>query len=61
MGVGYQDNSYISCELVTDTLNQSGLKGFYRCKSSFLEEISQPNNSFDIYTKKFSNPGEGGN
>lgn len=61
MGVGYQDNSYISCDLVTDTLNQSGLKGFYRCKSSFLEEISQPNNSFDIYTKKFSNPGEGGN
>lgn len=61
MGVGYQDNSYISCELVTDTQNQSGLKGFYRCKSSFLEEISQSNNSYDVYTKKFSNPGEGGN
>ena len=61
MGVGYQDNSYLSCELVTDTINQSGLKGFYRCRSKFLEEISQSNNNYDIITKKFSNPGEGGN
>ena len=61
MGVGYQDLSYISCEQITDTINQSGLKGFYKCRSKFLEEISQPNNSYDVYTKKFSNPGEGVN
>ena len=53
MGVGYQDNSYLSCQLVNDP---SGLNGFYKCKSSFLEEISQPNNSYDVETVKFSNP-----
>lgn len=53
MGVGYQDNSYLSCQLVNDA---SGLNGFYKCKSAFLEEISQPNNSYDVETIKFSNP-----
>ncbi len=59
--VGYQDSSYLSCDLVKDKNSTNGLKGFYRCKSAFLDEISQPNNSYDIVTKKFSNPGEGGN
>lgn len=58
---GYQDANFISCELIKDTKNTDGLKGFYNCKSEFLEEISQPNNSYDVYTVKYSAPGRGGN
>lgn len=61
MGLGYQDSNFISCKLVKDTKNSSGLKGFYNCKSEFLDVISQPNNEYDVYTVKFSEPGRGGN
>lgn len=61
MGLGYQDANFISCKLVKDTTNNAGLKGFYNCKSEFLDVISQPNNEYDVYTVKFSEPGRGGN
>lgn len=57
---GYQNSNFISCELVKDNKNSSGLNGFYNCKSEFLDEISQPNNSYDVYTVKFCNPGRSG-
>lgn len=61
MGRGYQDSNFLSCELIKDTKNSAGLKGFYNCKSEFLNTISQPNNEYDVYTVKFSEPGRGGN
>lgn len=54
---GYLNTTLSNCDMID--LN-TGLKGFYNCKSSFLNDIALPNNQYGVDPKKTDGVATGG-